>query len=83
MPNPSKAVPSELTDALAKINTATTNLANVVKQLRDTISTSMTQADVDNVKGTLDQIGTSLDAIAADPNTPVPPTPAPQFHKKP
>lgn len=83
MPNPVKAVPPEVTDMLARIKTATTNLGTVVKSLRDAISTSMTPEDVNSVKGTLGEIATSLEGIAQDPNTPVPPGPAPVFRKKP
>jgi len=71
------AVPQELTDALNKIDADTDALAAVVKGLRDKITTTMTQADVDAVKTKLDQVATRLEGIAADPNQPVPPGPAP------
>lgn len=76
------AVPQELTDALKKIDDDTTALAGVVKSLRDQITTSMTQPDVDALKSSLDQVATRLEGIAADPNQPVPPGPLPQAPKR-
>jgi hypothetical protein len=72
------AVPQQLIDALKKIDDDTTALAGVVKGLRDQITTGMTQADVDAIKASLDQVATRLEGIAADPNNPIPPTPLPQ-----
>jgi hypothetical protein len=65
-------VPQNLQDALAAIDADTTALASVVTDLRSKISTSMTQADVDQVTATLTAVGDRLTGIAADPNTPVP-----------
>lgn len=77
-----QATPQSLTDAIAKINADTDALATVVTNLRSAISTSMTQADVDAVTATLSAVATRLEGIAADPNAPVPPGPAPTFNKK-
>ncbi len=76
------AVPQALTDALALIDRDTNALATVVTNLRNAISTSMTQADVDAVQASLAAVATRLEGIAADPNTPVPPGPAPVFAPK-
>lgn len=73
------AVPQALTDALKAIDTDTTAIAAVVDALRATITTSMTQAEVDSVTTTLGGISTRLKATAADPAAPVPPGPVPVF----
>lgn len=70
-------VPQDLADALAAVDTDTTALAAVVDSLRAKISTSMTAADVELVKGKLGAISTRLKATAHDPDEPVPPTPPP------
>lgn len=75
------ATPQALTDALTLIDTDTTALAAVVTALRATISTSMTQADVDAVQATLGSVATRLEGIARDPNQPVPAGPLPKFKK--
>lgn len=73
------AIPQALTDALAKLDTETTEIAAVVTQLRDAIKTGMTQADVDSVQSTLTALAERLDATAKDPNAPVPEGPVPVF----
>lgn len=69
------AIPQELTDALAKLDTETTGLATVVTQLRDMIKTGMTPEDVAVVRGNLDAVAERLKGIAHDPNAPIPPEP--------
>lgn len=75
------AIPQELTDALAKVDADTTQIATVVKNLRDQITTSMTPADVAAVKDTLSGIATRLEATAVDPSNPVPASAMPKFKK--
>jgi hypothetical protein len=75
------AVPQALTDALAKVDTETNNLAAVVTDLRSKIGVGMTQTDVDAVDATLDAISTRLSGIAADPTNPIPAGPGPQMSK--
>jgi hypothetical protein len=52
--------------ALAKIDTATNNIAADIKALKDKIGTGMSDADVAEVQGILDSTATKLEAIAAD-----------------
>jgi hypothetical protein len=70
-------VPQDLQDVLDKIDADTTAVAAVVMGLRDQISTGMTPADVEAVRGKLAEIASRLEATAADPNQPVPPGPPP------
>jgi len=67
------ALPQKLTDALARLNTETDEMASYVRGLQDTISTSMTQEDVDSVHAGLEAVATRLDGIAKDPENPAPP----------
>ena len=72
------AIPQQMTDALAKIDTATTSLGAVVTGLRDKIKTGMSDADVAAVDAKLAAVATALEGIAADPADPVPgPLPSP------
>jgi hypothetical protein len=72
----------QLDDVLKRIDDDTTALATTVKDLRDRLSTSMSQADVDAAKGTLSAIADRLEATAKSPDNPVPPGPAPVMAKK-
>lgn len=78
-PTPTKEfnVDAATTAVLKRLDDDSTKIAAVVKGLRDRISTSMTQADVDAVNATLGAIGDRLEATAADPAAPVPPGPVP------
>lgn len=73
------AIPQALTEALAKLDTETTEIAAVVTQLRDAVKTGMTQEDVNAVQSTLTALAERLDATAKDPNAPVPEGPVPVF----
>ena len=66
-----------LDEAMAAIDAETNNLATVVQSLRDTISTGMTQIQVDEVKARAGDVVARLQGIARDSNTPVPPGPPP------
>lgn len=70
------AIPQKLTDALARLDTETNEMATYVRELHDKISMSMSQADVDAVHAGLDAVATRLDGIAKDPDNPAP-TPEP------
>ena len=75
----------EIKSKLDAINLATNNLALVVADIRSQLSNpNMTEAEKQEVLALLDGVKTSLEGIAADPNNPVPPEPAPlaAFHKK-
>lgn len=65
-------VPQELIDALAKIDTATNEVATVVTQLRDLVKTGMSAEDVAVVRGNMTAVADRLTGIAKDPNAPVP-----------
>ena len=51
--------------ALAKIDEATNNIAKDIEGLKNSVSTAMSQADVDAVQAVLDTTVTKLEAIAA------------------
>jgi SMC interacting uncharacterized protein involved in chromosome segregation len=57
---------TDMLAALAKIDTATNNIAADIKALKDKIGTGMSDADVAEVQGILDSTATKLEAIAAD-----------------
>lgn len=80
--SPKGVVPQELTDALARINTETDNLAVTVTALRDQIKTTMTTQEVADVTSGLNAVADRLKGIGADPSEPVPPGPTPMFKKK-
>jgi len=67
------AIPQKLTDALARLDSETDEMATYVRGLQDTITTSMTQDDVDSVHAGLQAVATRLDGIAKDPENPAPP----------
>jgi hypothetical protein len=73
------AIPQALQDILTKIDADTSALAAVVLDLRNKISTGMSQEDVVAVQTTLGQIADRLEQTAHDPNAPVPPGPQPVF----
>lgn len=76
--NPMKAVPPELTEVITRINAGVVAVAGVVRTLRDQIATSMTAADVADLKAQFEAVAANLEATAADPANPVP---APVFAK--
>lgn len=81
MSTPSKVVPQEMTDAIARINAAVPAIAATIQSLKDQISESMTAAEVADVQSQLDSIATQLEGIVAPPE-PTPEPPAPQRHRK-
>jgi hypothetical protein len=63
-------------DLVARLNTATNNLATVVTNLRAQVKTDMTQDEVNALDGQLESLATQLEGIGQDPNNPIPaPTP--------
>jgi chromosome segregation ATPase len=65
---------TDLDAKLDRINTATNNIAEDIRNLKGQIGTGMTQAEVDAVNDRLETTATALEAIAvATPD--VPPTP--------
>lgn len=57
---------------LGRINAATTDIAGDIKTLMDTVSTSMTQDEVDQVKAGLTSAADTLEGVASEfPATPV------------
>lgn len=70
------ALPQDILDAFAKIDTETNNLATIITTLRDLVKTGMSADDVAVVRGNLTAVADRLTGIAADPNAPVP-EPAP------
>jgi len=63
---------AELKAALAKIDTATDNIAADIQRLKAKIGTGMSDADVAEVQAKADAIVTKLEGIAADPDNPDP-----------
>lgn len=72
-PQPRKAIPPELTEALADLNAATNEVAATVDTLRAQIKNQMTPAEVQQVQQGLADVSGRLRGMAADPNNPVPP----------
>lgn len=66
---------AELKAALAKIDTATDNIAADIRRLKDKIGTGMTEAEVAAVQADADRLVTKLEGIAADPDNPDPEPP--------
>lgn len=79
---PKGVVPQELTDALARINAETDNLAVTVTALRDQIKTTMTTQEVADVTAGLNAVADRLKGIAVNPDEVVPPGPTPMFRKR-
>ncbi len=50
---------------LARINAATTDIADDIKALKDKIGTGLSDAEVAALKSDLDDIATKLEAVAA------------------
>jgi len=67
---------------LGKIDAATNNIAADIQRLKDKISSSMSPADVADVKSALARTVTRLEGLAADPSNPDP-TPEPQPQPEP
>lgn len=63
---------AELKAALAKIDTATDNIAADIQRLKGQIGTGMSDADVAAVQAEADRIASKLEGIAADSDDPVP-----------
>jgi hypothetical protein len=63
---------AEIKAALAKIDTATDNIAADIVRLKEKIGTGMTDAEVAEVQAGLDKTVTKLEGIAADPDNPEP-----------
>jgi predicted RecB family endonuclease len=66
------AVSQAVTDVLAKIDTATNDVAAELKKLAGQIGTGMTQAEVDTLVTQLQAKADTLEGLAADPANPVP-----------
>lgn len=62
----------DIKDLLTKIDAATTDVGNVLKDLRDKVGVGMTQAQVDEIKGGLSAEIDKLTAMGKDPNNPIP-----------
>jgi hypothetical protein len=67
----------EILDLLKKIDDETDAVAKEVADLKASIGTGMSPADVQVVHDRLAAISDRLEGIAADPANPVPPAPAP------
>jgi hypothetical protein len=63
---------AEIKAALAKIDTATDNIAADIKRLKALIVPGMTTAEVAEVQAEADRIAAKLEGIAADPDNPDP-----------
>lgn len=62
--------------ALSRIDTATTNIANQLRDLKDQIANQGLSADVEaSVLGRLETAATQLEAVGQSVENPVPPTP--------
>src|SRR5688500_17650855 len=66
---------ADFTDVLGRIDTATSNIADDIRRIKDQLSTGMTAADVQAVKDTLEAKAVTLEGIAADTEDPVPEEP--------
>lgn len=62
----------ELKAALAKIDTATDNIAADIVRLKAKIGTGMSDADVAEVQAEADKLVKKLEGLAADPDNPDP-----------
>ncbi len=69
------AIPQAVTDVLAALDKATTDVSNKIDALIAQIGTGMTQAEVDQVVSGLQAESDKLEKLAADPANPGPPTP--------
>lgn len=67
MSQPSKVVPQEMTDAIARINAAVPAIAAKIQSLKDQINQSMTAEEVADVQNQLDGIATQLEGLATEP----------------
>lgn len=74
---PMKAVPPELTEALADINAATNEVAAKVEQLRSQVKQSMTPQEISDFNTGMRDISSRLRGIAVDPQDPAPEPPTP------
>jgi hypothetical protein len=63
---------AELKAALAKIDTATDNIAADIQRLKDKVGTGMSDAEVAEVQDLATAIAAKLEGIAADPDNPDP-----------
>lgn len=68
----------DLKAGIAKIDSATNNIAADIQRLKDKITSSMSPADVADVKAQLDAAVSRLEGIAADPDNPDPAASAPE-----
>ena len=66
------AASKELKDLCREIDTATDAVAVILTDLRDRVKTSMTQAEVDEIKAELSARVEELKGIAKNPDEPVP-----------
>lgn len=69
------AISKEMSDLLHRLDVETTKVGEVVRTLRDKISTSMTAEDVAAVQEKMDAVADRLEATASDPDQPIPPGP--------
>lgn len=68
-------VPPTITAAINDLKAKAASCATRVKAALDKVGVGMTQADVDSVVASLNGVGSDLDAIAATPTPPAPPSP--------
>lgn len=68
-------IDADFTEVLGRIDTATNNIAEDLRRLKEQISTGMTPQQVAALKAQFEQRATVLEAIAADTEDPVPETP--------
>jgi hypothetical protein len=59
--------------ALARIETATTDLGTRVRAIQEKVGIGMTDADVTDVNTELGSIASNLEGMAKDPENPIPP----------
>jgi ribosome-associated translation inhibitor RaiA len=63
---------AELKAVLARVDTATDNIAADIRRLKDKIGTGMTDDEVAEVQGLAEAVASKLEGIAADPDNPDP-----------
>jgi len=74
---PQKTISPETTATLERLEKATTAAGATIRTLREQVKTGMTQDEVNSVRTRMDLMAESLEAMAKDPEDPVPVEPPP------
>lgn len=67
------ATPQKITDALARLNTETDEMAAYVRDIKEQLSVSMTNEEIEALSAGLEAVAVRLDGIAKDQDNPAPP----------